>query len=319
MDNKRVGETTLHGLYMYEVHKNYWRKVNTGYTFPSYRVGHAAALLSCTPPVSDSAGKILGMQYMNFLLTKKLTLCLLSEVKSKTTGYIDSQEAQKVTKNTKRECVNTFLMFGGKNFVSQISDTWILDLSWRQMDFSQYHEGQTDRIRSNLQDLSLQRNSGPIDVAFYGEESNEGSYHSSIDKEEIMKHSVSAPEFDMREQLRGAVDGYDLDADEICKALLQMRKQRALADIQVLEERRRVNLYKEENEALKKKLVAIIDNEELLIKKHDGELNELREALVDSVNKCRHLENLNEEAYTLLMLQSANNYCNDNDNNNNEL
>ena len=210
-------------------------------------------------------------------------------------------------------------MFGGKNFVSQISDTWILDLSWREMDFSQYHEGQTDRIRSNLQDLSLQRNSGPIDVAFNGEESNEGSYHSSIDKEEIMKHSVSAPEFDMREQLRGAVDGYDLDADEICKALLQMRKQRALADIQVLEERRRVNLYKEENEALKKKLVAIIDNEEFLIKKHDGELNELREALVDSVNKCRHLENLNEEAYTLLMLQSANNYCNDNDNDNNEL
>ena len=39
------------------------------------------------------------------------------------------------------------------------------------------------------------------------------------------------------------------------------------------EERRR-STYKEENEALKKKLVAIIDNEELLIKKHDGELNE---------------------------------------------
>ena len=121
-----------------------------------------------------------------------MTLCLLSEVKSKTTGYIDSQEAQKVTKNTKRMRKYIFNVWGEKfrqpNF-RYLDSRFVLETDG----FSQYTVGQTDRIRSNLQDLSLQRNSGPIDVAFYGEESNEGSYHSSIDKEEIMKHSVSAP------------------------------------------------------------------------------------------------------------------------------
>lgn len=51
-----------------------------------------------------------------------------------------------------------------------------------------------------------------------------------------------------------------------------------------------------------------MEDRELLIKHHEKELDILRRALLDSVNKCRNLEKLNEEVYTLLMIQSAENH-----------
>ena len=41
------------------------------------------------------------------------------------------------------------------------------------------------------------------------------------------------------------------------------------------------------------------------IERHETETAELRRALESSVSQCRQLEKLNEEAYTLLMLQSC--------------
>ena len=37
---------------------------------------------------------------------------------------------------------------------------------------------------------------------------------------------------------------------------------------------------------------------------HSSELSQLREALMESVGRCRRLEKLNEEAYGLIMIQS---------------
>ena len=103
-------------------------------------------------------------------------------------------------------------------------------------------------------------------------------------------------------------DNVEADTDVIGESLIQIRKQRALTEIQILEERRKVNLYREENEALKEKVASVIESRELLIEQHKSELDVLRQAVIDSVNKCRHLEKLNEEAYTLLMIQSTKNY-----------
>lgn len=120
---------------------------------------------------------------------------------------------------------------------------------------------------------------------------------------------IDPPEFQQKvtRHSTGGIEG-NVDTDEISKSLIQIRKQRALSDIQILEERKKVNLYREENETLKKKVASIMEDRELLIKHHEKELDILRRALLDSVNKCRNLEKLNEEVYTLLMIQSAENH-----------
>ena len=57
--------------------------------------------------------------------------------------YIDLENKHGIHENAVGGCVDVLVMFGGRNFVHQISDTWILDLSWKDMNFPEIKGGFT--------------------------------------------------------------------------------------------------------------------------------------------------------------------------------
>ena len=216
-------------------------------------------------------------------------------VESKNEKHDNMQKMHGMCKNTV-EYENILVMFGGENSINQISDTWILNLSWRDTILFKNDSGIAGDILlfAPLILMSCILTSALINALYH-------SRTLSTDSPDLQRKGTKHSSYYIE-------DNVEVDTDVIGESLIQIRKQRALTDIRILEERKKVNLYREENEALKEKVASVIESRELLIEQHKSELDVLRQALIDSVNKCRHLEKLNEEAYTLLMIQSTKNY-----------
>ena len=69
--------------------------------------------------------------------------------------------------------------------------------------------------------------------------------------------------------------------------------------------RLQVSALERENTDLQEKVNAFQAEIDTLQQSHSSDLSQLREALKESVARCRQLEKLNEEAYGVIMLQSA--------------
>lgn len=128
--NPNAGQSNCNqSIFAYNMETHMWRKVPTGFVFPSGRSNHSAALVQGWAPLHDTPGAPVG----DF---------------SDTTGL--HATAQRSMRNTANMNLNSHLppatsssgvcavIFGGLDSIQCASDTWALDLKWRKSGVDQY-------------------------------------------------------------------------------------------------------------------------------------------------------------------------------------
>ena len=109
LNAQSAAASSLHGLFMYEVGKHRWTKVVTGYAFPSYRTGHAAAVIEGWAPDNYLPGDQHGD--VEDYRERRVDWSIVEQSKP-----MDSEPIDDV------ECRRSLLMYGGINSVSQVID-----------------------------------------------------------------------------------------------------------------------------------------------------------------------------------------------------
>ena len=299
LDAASVTEKLLHGLYQYDLVKNQWTVVRTGFQFPNLRSNHSACRVEGWAPVNnlpeDSAGE--------------------------GGSTASSSASRSATFHSSEKCV---VIFGGINSISSMADTWALDLSWKEPGLSQFTTSQAAQLDTQMLAASLDNStddSNGKSTTFLRDRGKSIAVVNSASVKSLLNSSYANNQFmDTAASLNfktphgGFSSSHsnnsqqppndDVDLSDIGLALMQLRKEKALAEIQLIQERKKSNRLENENRRLSDDLLSIQRNNEATTNDHETAITELRQALVASVARCSNLERLNEEAYSLLMLQS---------------
>ena len=298
-------------MYAYDVLSKKWSVVDTGFEYPAQRSGHAMTLIrgwapeNSTPsiPASENGSSNGNSSSINDVLAKRVP-------KEHTFGA-------------------TALVFGGLNANSMCrADVWALDLEWRLSGVAQYDDSIGSISNRELLKVT-QGKTGADSIQLLGPSSSEGDLHKlSRKKKEANERNLLRsksglalsggdaavsqklpPLSDMDPGLSDTVrippDANAIDLEEIGAAIHKVKREKIFADLQAAVERERAD--RAEAELARLRLALDIAEERVAQLSQDRELEgaELRRALEDSVEKGRRLEALNEEAYSLLLLQGG--------------
>jgi hypothetical protein len=112
-------------IFAFNMETHTWRRVPTGYAFPSGRANHSAALVQGWAPVHDTPGATIGAD-------GRPVPASAGGRKSATGG-----PAAPLSQSTSTNSVCA-VVFGGLDSIQCASDTWALDLKWRKAGVEQY-------------------------------------------------------------------------------------------------------------------------------------------------------------------------------------
>lgn len=231
-----------------------WSQVDSGYSYPAYRYFHSVSTIEgFSPPYTFPK-----------------------------TQSFESTGKQRNFDNNNSSCA---IIFGGNNFTSVVSETWILDLTLRENGILQFDTSAAADITTEVQStltstLALTSSSsnihdGVASNAYGGTGASEDGMHVGV--------------------------GVDIGT-----AFLKVKKERDMVHMLYAKEKQRA----QNNDIVILDLQAQLQNMQLkqqeMQGKHENECFELRKALEFSVTRERNATSLHEEAMQLMMLQSFN-------------
>jgi hypothetical protein len=139
--NTSSGKSSCYSsLFAFDLTTHLWRKCDVGHTFPSSRYGHSVCLLEGCSAInnipSSSSGAVVPSQQQQQVSPHTPSAHQLTHYPS------HSNQAKQAS------CA---IIFGGTGPVSSFSDSWILDLRWKESNFSQFTNGIDNLIQNNME------------------------------------------------------------------------------------------------------------------------------------------------------------------------
>jgi hypothetical protein len=130
--NPNSGQSNCNqSIFAFNMEHHTWRRVPTGYAFPSARANHSAALVQGWAPLHDTPSAVIG-----------------ADGKATSAHGIAVQGVRPQAGGGNSVCA---VIFGGLDSIQCASDTWALDLKWRKSGVEQYDISVTNQEARILQ------------------------------------------------------------------------------------------------------------------------------------------------------------------------
>jgi hypothetical protein len=140
--NTSSGKSSCYSsMFAFDLSTHVWRKCDVGHTFPSSRYGHSVCLLE-------------GCSAINNLPSSLSTAAATSQQQMISHSPFLSSSPQLThyqSHSIKAKQASCALIFGGNGPISSFSDSWILDLHWKESNFSQFTNGIDNLIQNNME------------------------------------------------------------------------------------------------------------------------------------------------------------------------